>query len=177
MAVIYTIGHSTRRLEDFLPLLRQHGIDVLVDVRRFPTSRRHPHFAREALADALRSAGIEYIHEPEMGGRRSARPDSPNTAWRTKGFQGYADHMDSPGFRAALERVLVVASERATAVMCAEITPWRCHRQLIADALVARGHRVRHIVTSDRVEEHALNPSARVLADGRLIYPAQTGEE
>lgn len=171
MALIYTIGHSTRSPEDFLALLRQQGIEVLVDVRRFPTSRRHPHFVREALAEALETAGIEYIHEPEMGGRRTSRPDTPNTAWRVKGFQGYADHMETPGFRAALERVIARGAERPTAVMCAEITPWRCHRQLIADALVARGHQVRHIVALNRIEEHTLNPRARVLADGRLIYP------
>ncbi len=169
MALIYTIGHSTRTLEDFLALLRQHGIQLLVDVRRFPTSRRHPHFARETLARALELEGIEYLHEPEMGGRRSARPDSQNTAWRVKGFQGYADHMDTPEFRAALERLVARAGERRTAVMCAEITPWRCHRQLIADALVARGHQVCHIVSPARIEEHNLNPNARVLGD-RLVY-------
>lgn len=175
MALIYTIGHSTRSLQDFLALLRQHGIQLLVDVRRFPSSRRHPHFAREALASALELNGIEYLHEPEMGGRRSARPDSENTAWRVKGFQGYADHMDTPEFRAALERLIARSGERRTAVMCAEITPWRCHRQLIADALVARGHQVRHIVTSDRIEEHRLNPNARVYGD-RLIYRAPGSE-
>ena len=149
-----------------------------MDVRRFPASRRHPHFAREALARALADAGIAYVHEPEMGGRRSPRPDSPNTAWRAKGFQGYADHMDTEGFRAALERVARWAAESPTAVMCAEITPWRCHRQLIADALTARGHEVVHIVTRDRTETHRLNPAVRVLPDGRLVYPASgTGEE
>ncbi|MBI2615773.1 MAG: DUF488 domain-containing protein [Gemmatimonadetes bacterium] len=171
VALLYTIGHSTHTLEEFLALLRQHAIKVLVDVRRFPTSRRHPHFVREALAEALRGAGVEYVHEPQLGGWRSARPDSPNTAWRTKGFQGYADHMGTPEFGTALARIVALGSERATAVMCAEITPWRCHRQLIADSLVAGGHRVLHIVTADRIEEHTLNPKARVLADGRLIYP------
>ncbi|MBI2072207.1 MAG: DUF488 domain-containing protein [Gemmatimonadetes bacterium] len=130
MALLYTIGHSTHTLEEFLALLRQHAIKVLVDVRRFPTSRRHPHFVREALAEALRGAGVEYVHEPQLGGWRSARPDSPNTAWRTKGFQGYADHMGTPEFGTALARIVALGSERATAVMCAEITPWRCHRQL-----------------------------------------------
>lgn len=172
MALVYTIGHSTRSLEEFLALLQQHGIRRLVDVRRFPTSRRHPHFVREALAEALRLAGIRYVHELDLGGRRGARRDSPNTAWRAKGFQAYADHMDTPGFQAALERVIASAERRATAVMCAEITPWRCHRQLLADALVARGHRVLHVVTAERIEEHRLHPAARVLEPRRLIYPA-----
>jgi len=172
VALVFTIGHSTRSLEEFLGLLQRHGIRRLVDVRRFPTSRRHPHFVREALAEALRAAGVEYRHEIDMGGRRNARSESPNTAWRAKGFQGYADHMDTVAFRAALGRVIASAEERATAVMCAEITPWRCHRQLIADALVARGLRVLHVVTPQRVEEHRLNPAARVLEGGRIIYPA-----
>ncbi|TXF11877.1 DUF488 domain-containing protein [Pelomicrobium methylotrophicum] len=170
MALVYTVGHSTRKLEAFLDLLRQHGIQQLVDVRRFPASRRHPHFAREPLAQALSAAGIGYVHEPALGGWRSPRPGSPNTAWRQKSFQGYADHMDTPEFRAALERVIAAACPRPTAVMCAEITPWRCHRQLIADALVVRGHAVGHIVTAQQTETHRLHPGARALEDGRLVY-------
>jgi uncharacterized protein (DUF488 family) len=170
MAMVYTVGHSTRGLEDFLALLGEYRIEELVDVRRFPTSRRHPHFAGEALARALGAAGIAYAHEPDLGGYRKPRPDSPNTAWRVAGFRGYADYMDTPAFRTALDRVIERASVRATAVMCAEITPLRCHRRLIADALVARGLVVVHILGLGKTETHALNPDARVLADGRLVY-------
>lgn len=177
MALLYTIGHSTRSLEDFLALLVRYGIERLVDVRRWPTSRRHPHFERVRLAEALEGEGIEYRHQEAMGGYRSPRPDTRNTAWRAEGFRGYADHMEGAEFREALESLLEGADERVTAVMCAEIVPWRCHRQLIADALVARGHEVRHIVDEDRVEEHELNEAARVLEEGRLIYPAPEDEQ
>lgn len=173
LTAIYTLGHSTRTLDDVLALLREHGIRLLVDVRRFPTSRRHPHFRREALAAALEAAGVRYRHEPDLGGWRSARADSPNTWWTARGFQGYADHMDTPEFRAALERLAHDGRRTATAILCAEVTPWRCHRQLIADALVARGVPVIHILAPGRTERHELNPHARVLEDGKLIYPAE----
>lgn len=171
--MIYTIGHSTRTLDDFLALLWEHGIRLVVDVRRFPTSRRHPHFRREALAAALEAAGVCYRHELDLGGWRAAREDSPNTWWTARGFQGYADHMSTPEFRAALGRLLDDGRRTATAILCAEITPWRCHRQLIADALVARGESVWHILAPGRTERHELNPHARVLEDGRLIYAAE----
>ncbi|MBI4537928.1 MAG: DUF488 domain-containing protein [Gemmatimonadetes bacterium] len=150
---------------------------MLVDVRRFPTSRRYPHFAREPLAGALGKAGIGYRHEPDMGGWRTPREDSPNGAWRSRGFQGYADHMDSPAFRAALDRLVADAPRQLTTIMCAEVTPWRCHRQLIADALVARGLGVIHVVGPGRTEPHSLNPHACVLADGRLTYPSPPPEQ
>ncbi|NIQ55866.1 MAG: DUF488 family protein, partial [Gammaproteobacteria bacterium] len=144
MATIYTIGHSTRGADELIDLLREHGVTRLVDVRRFPTSRRHPHFSRDPLAAALEGVGIDYAHEGDLGGYRTPRQDSPNTAWRARGFQAYADHMETEGFRAALERLEEAAERAPTAIMCAEAVPWRCHRQLIADALVARGHRVIH---------------------------------
>jgi uncharacterized protein (DUF488 family) len=168
--VVHTIGHSTRELPDFLALLRAHGIRRLVDVRRYPGSRRHPHFARDALAGALRADGVDYRHEPDLGGRRRGRPDSPHTAWRSPGFRAYADHMDTPAFRAALGRLVELGREAPTAVLCAEAVPWRCHRQLIADVLVARGVEVRHILGPGPAEAHALHPAARVQADGRLVY-------
>ncbi len=170
---MYTIGHSTRSLVELLDLLQEHEVEWLVDVRRFPASRRHPHFAGEALAESLPAAGIEYVHEPEMGGYRKPKPDSPNTAWRVKGFQAYADHMQSPEFQEALERLTARARESTTAIMCAEAVPWRCHRQLISDALVARGHEVVHILAPAKVDRHELNPDARSLEDGRLIYPEE----
>jgi uncharacterized protein (DUF488 family) len=171
MKLAHTVGHSTRALEEFLALLREARVPLLVDVRRFPGSRRHPQFSRDALARALEAEGMGYQHEGDLGGRRDARPDSPNTAWRNEAFRGYADHMASPEFGAALQR-LQAAPER-TAVMCAEAVPWRCHRQLIADALVARGVEVRHILGPGRREPHALNPSAVIAADGGITYPGR----
>jgi uncharacterized protein (DUF488 family) len=145
----------------------------LVDVRRFPGSRRHPQFSREALEQSLADGGIAYVHEPELGGRREPRADSPNSAWRLAAFRGYADHMATTAFKQALDRLIRHASERPTAVMCAEAVPWRCHRQLISDALQARGVNVQHILGAGRTEPHKLNPAARPQPDGTIEYPAQ----
>jgi uncharacterized protein (DUF488 family) len=172
---LYTIGHSTRALEELLGLLAEHGVEVLVDVRRYPGSRRNPHFGQAALAPALERAGVRYLHEPDLGGRRSAQPGSPNDAWTNAAFRGYADHARTPAFRVALERVLALAAERPTAVMCAEAHPSRCHRRLIADNAHARGLEVVHVLAPGRSEVHALHPSARIERDGRLAYPASGG--
>lgn len=170
MSRVFTIGHSTRAWPEFLQLLREHGVDHLVDVRRFPASRRHPHFAQQALSRALLEVGVEYSHEPDLGGFRKPLAESPNTAWRSAGFRAYADHMDSSEFREALSRLIGLASERTVAIMCAEATPWRCHRQLISDALVARDHEVIHVLGPGRADRHVLNASARVLPDFRIVY-------
>ena len=175
--ILYTIGHSTRTHEELVALLRAHGVRRVVDVRRYPGSRRQPHFSRESLERSLPEAGIAYRHEPALGGRRTPRPDSPNGAWRSASFRAYADHMDSGEWRAALERVLATAAAEPTAVMCAEAVPWRCHRQLIADAAVARGVEVRHILTATSAPPHALNPDARVGPGHRLRYPAAASEQ
>jgi len=172
LAVIYTIGHSTRELAEFLGLLAAHRVTQVVDVRRYPASRRHPQFARDALAAALDETGIRYHHEPDLGGRRAARRDSANTAWRSAGFRGYADYMETPEFEDALARLRDLARVGPTAILCAEAVPWRCHRQLIADALVARGEDVVHIFGATRVDPHHLSPHAQVLSGGRLRYPA-----
>jgi uncharacterized protein (DUF488 family) len=179
VSTLYTIGHSTRSFDEFLALLRAHGIRRLVDVRRFPGSRRYPHFGQAALAAALPEAGIEYVHEEALGGRREAEAaeDSPNRAWRSASFRAYADYMASDAFRGALDRVLGAARETPTAVMCAEAVPWRCHRQLIADAAVARGWRVLHVLDERRADEHALRAEARVLEDGTVIYPGAAAPE
>jgi len=170
MPPVFTAGHSTRPIEELLALLTGHGVTTLVDVRRYPASRRHPQFSRDALAASLAGAGIEYVHEPDLGGRRAARPDSPHTAWRVEAFRGYADHMETPEFQAALDR-LIRRSEAATvAILCAEAVPWRCHRRLISDALVARGINVLHILGPHRAEPHELDPNARILPGGRLLY-------
>jgi uncharacterized protein (DUF488 family) len=166
--VIHTVGHSTRSIADFIALLCDAGVRVLIDVRRYPVSRRHPQFSREALRASLLSAGISYRHEADLGGHRDPRPDSPNTAWRLDAFRGYADHMATPAFQEALARM--AALEHA-AVMCAEADPSGCHRQLLADALVARGLAVRHLLAPGRVEDHRLHPRA-VRRGDVLVYPA-----
>jgi uncharacterized protein (DUF488 family) len=174
---ILTIGHSTRPLVEFLALLQAHGIRRVADVRRYPGSRRHPHFAREALHTALASEGIEYVHMPDLGGRRSAARDSPNTAWRSASFRAYADYMASETFQRALEPLIDWAAGNETVVMCAEAVPWRCHRQLIADALVARGIEVRHVMTPTSAKVHVLNADARISPDGTITYPAGGAEQ
>jgi uncharacterized protein (DUF488 family) len=168
--VVYTIGHSTRPLEEFTALLQAHRVAQLADVRTIPKSRRHPHFAGEALSVTLPAAGIAYRHLPGLGGLRKPAPDSRNSGWRHAGFRGYADYMETPAFAAALEELILWSEERATAVMCAEAVWWQCHRQLIADALVARGGEVRHILSAKPAAPHALTSFAHV--DGRRVnYP------
>lgn len=168
-ARIYTIGHSTRSLPELVAILRAHGVELLVDVRRFPGSRRHPHFAREVLEAALPEAGIDYLWLEALGGRRPARKGSPHTAWRIPAFAGYADHMESEEFRDAAATLVARAAERRAAVLCAEALPERCHRRLIADWLTARGHEVVHLLDERRTRRHELPDFARVV-DGRLLY-------
>jgi len=167
---LYTVGHSTRSTDELIALLRAHDIEALVDVRRFPGSRRHPQFQREALAGALQAAGIAYRHDARLGGRRQPVAGSPNTAWRNDQFRGYADHMASADFRAAMADLLRDAAARPTTVMCAEAVPWRCHRQLLADAAVAGGWRVEHIISESDTRPHELAAAARV-SGGVLTYP------
>ena len=132
---IFTIGHSTHPIEEFLNLLRNHQIQVVADVRRFPGSCRHPHFGQENLSTALQQNGIDYVHFPELGGRRKARPDSRNTAWRVEAFRGYADYMETTDFCTGMERLLEMADAKQSCIMCAEALWWQCHRGLIADWL------------------------------------------
>lgn len=172
---IYTVGHSTRSLDDFVALLHREGIRALVDVRAFPMSRRYPHFNQEALAGSLAAHGITYRHAPALGGRRRPRADSPNMAWRNESFRAYADHMSTPPFRQAITDLIADAERVRTTVMCAEAVPWRCHRSLIADALVARGCEVRHVLDAS-TERHQLMEIARV-ADGEVTYPAPNTPE
>lgn len=157
-------------MEDLITLLRGHGVRILADVRAFPASRRHPQFNADALSAALAGAGIGYRHLPQLGGRRKARPDSPNGAWREPGFRAYADHMATPDFAAGLAALLDLAGAARVAVMCAEAQPWRCHRQLVADALVARGRRVEHIMGPGPPRPHRLPPFARV-EGAQVTYP------
>lgn len=175
---IYTIGHSTRPIQEFIALLRQNGVDLLADIRTIPKSRRNAQYWHDALAASLAEAGIGYVALPGLGGRRRARPDSVNTAWRNASFRGYADHMQTTGFAEALEELITRSRERVTAIMCAEAVPWRCHRSLVADALVVRGIEVRDIISATSVRPHALRDWAQV--DGTTItYPGDEtpGEE
>jgi uncharacterized protein (DUF488 family) len=168
---VLTVGHSTLALPDFVSLLRSARVAAVADVRRFPASRRHPHFTREPLEQFLAEAGLEYEHLPELGGRRSAQRDSPNDGWTQAGFLGYADHLRSDEFTAGLERLERLASSRLTAVMCAEGMWWRCHRRLVADVLMLRSWRVRHVLPDGREAEHELPDFAVRGPDGLPLYP------
>lgn len=168
--VVYTVGHSTRALAAFVELLKSHGITQVADVRTVPRSRHNPQFNRETLPEALREAGIRYVHFPGLGGLRHARRDSPNTGWHNASFRGFADYMQEPEFKASLESLLKTAARRPTALMCAEAVPWRCHRSLIADALAARGVSVEHILSNKRRQAHTLTPFARVRGT-EVTYP------
>jgi uncharacterized protein (DUF488 family) len=168
--VIFTIGHSTHPIDEFIRILRAHGIRQLVDVRTIPRSRRNPQFSRENLPGSLQAAGIVYQHMPGLGGLRHPRRDSINTGWRNAGFRGFADYMQTPEFHESLGKLMELALEAPTAIMCAEAVPWRCHRSLIADALVAREIPVREILTAAKSQLHALTPFAKV--DGaEITYP------
>lgn len=170
MNIVWTIGHSTRAQEDFLSLLRTHGIAAVADVRRFPASRRHPHFNRDAMAAWLDAGGVRYRHFEALGGRRRAAADSKNTALRHPSFRGYADYMATAPFQLALDALVAWADEQHTAVMCAEAVWWQCHRSLLSDALVARGREVRHILDLSIARPHRINELAQIEA-GQVRYP------
>jgi uncharacterized protein (DUF488 family) len=172
---VWTIGHSTRSFEDFLAVLCAHAIEAVVDVRRFPGSRRLPQFNAAPLAQGLEDAGIAYCSVPSLGGRRRPAPDSANTGWRHAAFRGYADHLASEEFAEGLFELLAIAGGLRTTVMCAEMLWWQCHRRLIADVLVTLGYDVRHIQTEKPAEPHRLADPAR-LVDGQLSYEADQGD-
>jgi uncharacterized protein (DUF488 family) len=167
---LFTIGHSTRGLDEFVQLLQANNVDLVADVRTAPGSRRMPHFARAALADELPLRGIEYVHLPELGGLRKPKSDSINTGWRNVSFRGYADYMQTDAFAAGLDRLLALAAGHTLAIMCAEAVPWRCHRSLIADALTARGVETWEIIGRGQPRLHLMTPFARVKGD-RVYYP------
>lgn len=177
MTTIYTIGHGNRTIEEFVALLKQAGIECLVDVRAYPASRRHPQFAREALESSLPAAGIRYVWEGKaLGGRRKLAADSPHAALKSPGFRAYADHMATEEFRGGVERLIALARPARASVMCSERLPWECHRFLIADYLVAGGETVVHLVNTETIQEHRLNPVAR-RRDGKLFYDGDTQGE
>ena len=174
MRAIFTIGHSTRPIEEFVELLRANGVEQVVDIRTVPRSRRNPQFNRDALPDSLARAGIGYLHMPELGGLRHPRPDSPNGAWRNDSFRGYADYMQTPQFAASVEKLIELGGGKQVAIMCAEAVPWRCHRSLVGDALTARGVAVEDIIGGGRRQPHKLTPFARVEGT-RVWYPGVAG--
>jgi uncharacterized protein (DUF488 family) len=171
--VIYTIGHSTRPLDEFRDMLQAHGIAALIDVRTIPRSRHNPQFNDDALAESLGSIGIRYAHMKKLGGLRHAKKDSRNMGWRNASFRGYADYMETPEFTEGLTELMATARERTTAIMCAEAVPWRCHRSLIADALMHEGWEVRDIMTRDSATVHRFTPFL-VIQDGKITYPAES---
>ncbi len=169
---IWTIGHSTRKIDIFVSLLQENGIKVVADVRMFPGSKRYPQFGREALAQSLSESGIRYEHFPELGGRRKSKPDSDNTAWRNESFRGYADYMETNDFRNGIARLVDLAVEAGpTAIMCAEAVWWRCHRSLISDYLKVRGVDVLHILDKHKVDAHPFTSAAQIV-NGALSYKA-----
>ena len=168
--MILTVGHSTHPIEEFLELLAAHGVAQLIDVRTIPKSRRNPQYNNDALAEALQRAQIRYQHMPGLGGLRHARKDSINTAWQNASFRGYADYMQTPEFEAGLHQLIDAASQHRTVIMCAEAVPWRCHRSLIADALLARGIAAAHIMSKKPAKTHAFTPFAHVEGE-RVTYP------
>jgi|SRR5580700_1049037 uncharacterized protein (DUF488 family) len=167
---LFTVGHSTRPIEEFIELLKAHGIERVIDVRTIPRSRHNPQFNSESLAESLRAAGIAYTPIKKLGGLRRPRPGSINLGWRNSGFRGFADYMQTPEFEAALERAIKLAKTKTCALMCAEAVPWRCHRSLISDALVVRKFPVKHIVSGTRAQPHKITPFALVRAS-RITYP------
>ena len=163
--IVYTVGHGARTLDAFLELLEEAGIRRLVDVRTAPGSRKHPQFGKDALAAALFERGIVYEWEPRFGGWRKTGPGSRHVSLRSAGFRGYADHMETEEFREAREALIGTSADVATAVMCAESMWWRCHRRMLADALVAAGCEVRHLMSGGRADPHRLHPAARIEGD------------
>jgi uncharacterized protein (DUF488 family) len=166
------VGHSTRSFEELVEILRVHGVKRLVDVRTIPRSRRNPQFNRETLSKALHYRRLNYRHMKALGGLRHAFPDSINTGWRNASFRGFADYLQTPAFEDALERLVELATQKPTAIMCAEAVPWRCHRSLIADALVVRGYEVQDIMSVASAKPHILKPMARVHGQ-QVTYPAE----
>jgi len=169
---IFTIGHSNRPIEEFIRLLEAHGVKRVVDIRTIPRSRHNPQFNADVLPKSLHSAGIDYTPMKELGGLRHTTRDSINTGWNNASFRGFADYMQTPEFAAAIDTLMKIAAEKTSAIMCAEAVPWRCHRSLVADALVARGIDVEHILSATRAQPHEMTPFARVHGL-EITYPVQ----
>ncbi len=171
-SAVFTIGHSTRAIEEFIGLLKANGVRQVLDIRTIPKSRHNPQFNNDSLADSLEAAGIGYVHIKELGGLRHARRDSINPGWRNASFRGYADYMQTREFAEAIDRAILLAKKTPSALMCAEAVPWRCHRSLVADALLVRGIRVLDIISAAEPKEHKLTPFACVKGTS-LTYPGE----
>ena len=171
---IWTIGHSTRKIDYFISLLEENGVKLVVDVRSLPGSKRHSQFNKEALSASLNKVGIRYEHCPELGGRRKPRPNSCNIAWRNPSFRGYADYMETEEFRKGADRLVDLANDAGrTAILCAEAVWWHCHRALVSDYLKARGIEVMHIIDANKSDPHPYTSAARIV-DGELSYRAES---
>jgi uncharacterized protein (DUF488 family) len=171
---MWTIGHSTRAIGEFISLLEKNEIKLLADVRAWPGSKRYPQFNKDALAESLNAHGIRYEHFPELGGKRKSKPDSHNTAWRNASFRGYADYMETEQFQKGIERLLDLAAKAgSTAIMCAEAVWWRCHRSLISDYLKARGIEMMHVLGANKIEAHPYTPAAQIV-NGELSYRSES---
>jgi len=170
--IVLTIGHSTRTLDEFIRLLQAHAVTCVVDVRTVPRSRHNPQFNKASLPRALKKAGLDYVHLPGLGGLRHAKRDSPNMGWRNTSFRGYADYMQTPEFEHSLEELIHVANQGRIALMCAEAVPWRCHRSLVADALLVHGIRTEDIMSPTRRHVHTLTPFAKVRGT-TITYPGE----
>ncbi len=168
--MIFTVGHSTRGLDEFVHLLKAHGVRRIVDIRTIPRSRHNPQFNRETVSKFLRNRRINYRHIKALGGFRHARVDSINKGWHNASFRGFADYMQTPEFEKALKKLIDLAAQKRTAIMCAEAVPWRCHRSLLGDALLVRGIEVQNIFSDDKVRPHTMTPMARIRA-GKITYP------
>jgi len=173
---LFTVGHSTHSIQDFIGLLKAHGVEYLADVRSIPKSRHVPQFNVDVLGPSLHAAGIEYTHLKSLGGRRHSRKGSINTGWRNTSFRGYADYMATPAFGGGLDELAAIARKETTATMCAEAVPWRCHRSLIADAMMLRGWEVLEIMSAQAAKPHKLTPFLKVV-DGMATYPPEGPEQ
>ena len=171
--MVMTIGHSTRTLENFTGMLQAHGVTCVVDVRAVPRSRHNPQFNRASLPGSLKKVGLRYVGLPGLGGLRHAKRDSPNVGWRNASFRGYADYMQTSEFAQSLEGLICLAKQDRIALMCAEAVPWRCHRSLIADALLVRGIRTEDIMSATRRQVHTFTPFAKVRGTA-ITYPTET---
>jgi uncharacterized protein (DUF488 family) len=170
--VVLTIGHSTRTLEDFISLLREYDVQKVVDIRTIPRSSHNPQFNREELPKSLKAVGLGYVHMSGLGGLRHSVSDSPNTGWRSLSFRGFADYMQEKEFKKSLRTLIELAKTERLALMCAEAVPWRCHRSLIADALLVRGVQVQHILSSTSLQSHKVTPWAKVNGT-HITYPSE----
>jgi uncharacterized protein (DUF488 family) len=173
--VVFTIGHSTRTIEEFVELIKTYAVNLVVDVRTVPRSRHNPQFNKETLPNTLKPEGIKYIHMPEIGGLRRPKHDSVNLAWKNMGFRGYADYMQTKEFTDSLLKIIALARENHLVLLCAEALPWRCHRSLISDALLVRHVKVEHIISATSCLNHQLNDMAQVEGT-KITYPLFTRE-